>query len=416
MKKELMDRIRDDMRYEFSRPGPPEGFPAFPDIPTGRHTSDLFYELEQTHVWPNVWVLAGRENEIPHPGDYLLFDKLGVPLLVIRGRDGVVRCFYNTCRHRGAPVVREAQGNADRLRCQYHSWTYDIDDGRLIAVPDQRDFVGLDRAERCLVPAACEVLAGFIFVNRNANATPLLEWLGGAADFFAPYEGANLEIIYQRSEIVPCNWKVTAEAFMEVYHFKHIHMRDWGSLLENRGAAMGLYRNGHGRMITPYSQEEAERVGMKGWDDWQDIVDPDFPDISAVPDMYRSTSTSLGIFPNIIIPFSSSGFPINLYWPINSGTTRFEWIFYGIKDWDGDELPERWQHRKAMFDEIQEEDMRNMAPMHASLKSGALPGIPINYQERRIRHMHEQIDAMIGAENIPPDLRVEPILGPYVED
>ena len=180
MKQELMDRIREDMRYEFARPGPPEGFPAFPDIPTGRHTSQAFYELEQAHVWPNVWVLAGRENEIPHPGDYLLFDKLGVPLLVIRGRDGVVRCFFNTCRHRGAPVVREAQGNADRLRCQYHSWTYDTA-GNLISVPDERDFVDLRRDERALNQVRCEIFGGWIFINQDPDAMPLLEWLGPVA-------------------------------------------------------------------------------------------------------------------------------------------------------------------------------------------------------------------------------------------
>jgi phenylpropionate dioxygenase-like ring-hydroxylating dioxygenase large terminal subunit len=127
----LIDRIRGDMRYEFDRTAPPVGFPAFHDIPTARHTGDEFWQLEQAHLWPNTWVIAARAEDVAAPGDYVTFDDLGVPLLIVRGSDGVIRCFYNTCQHRGAPVVRETQGSARRLRCQYHSWTYDIDDGAL---------------------------------------------------------------------------------------------------------------------------------------------------------------------------------------------------------------------------------------------------------------------------------------------
>lgn len=416
MDQALIDRIKEDVRYEFSRSGPPEGFPKFPDIPTGRHTSDEFFALEQEHIWSDVWVLAGREDDVANPGDYFLFSKLGVPLIVVRGTDSVVRCFNNTCQHRGAPVVREERGSAQRLRCQYHSWTYEIDGGALVSVPDERDFVDLDKSLRCLKSASCEVFCGFIFINRNPDATPLREWLGEAAQLLLPYDGAKLEVIYKRSEIVPCNWKVTAEAFMEVYHFKHIHNRKGGPLLDSDGAAMGLYRNGHSRMITPFSKQIAAQSGMDGWDDWKAIDQGPFPVIPTVPDIVKCTSTALSLFPNIIIPFFSTGFPINLYWPIDKGTTRFEWIYYAIKDWEGDELPERWKARQADFDLIQEEDMENMAPMQNSLESGALAGIPTSYQERRLWHLHEQIDRMIGIENIPPELRVEQLLEPYVED
>src|SRR5687767_205806 len=153
----LVDRLKEEMRYEFSRTAPPEGFPAFHDIPGGRHTSDEFWELEQQHMWSKAWVLAGRAEAIPNPGDYFLFDSLRFPIIVIRGKDSVVRAFYNTCQHRGAPVVREAIGTARQLRCQYHSWTYDITEGQLISVPDERDFVGLDKAERCLPRLRCEI-------------------------------------------------------------------------------------------------------------------------------------------------------------------------------------------------------------------------------------------------------------------
>ena len=415
MDQALIDRIKEQMYYEFDREAPPEGFPAFHDIPTARHISQEFHDLEQEHLWPRVWVMAGRAEDIPEPGDYFQFKELGVPLLVVRGTDGEVRCFYNTCQHRGAPVVREERGSNRRLRCQYHSWTYEVDEGKLVAVPDERDFVDLDWEQRCLPKVSCEVFEGFIFVNRDPDAQPVREWIGGAAEMFAPFGSENLREVYRESEIIPCNWKVTAEAFLEVYHFKHIHSHDGVSVLDNRGAAMGLYPNGHSRMITPYSTQNCERNGMAAWDDWKSVDHGPFATIDGVPPMIDCTSTAVSLFPNIIIPLGTFGYPINLFWPIDKNTTRLDWVYYAPKDWDGDEIPEHWQIRRKQYNQIMDEDKMNMAPMQESMESPALTGIPINYQERRIWHLHEQIDRMIGVENIPEDMRVQQVLGPYIE-
>ncbi len=411
----LIDRIREDMRAEFARTGPPPGFPAFPPIPAGRHTSDEFYELEQEHVFARSWVIAGRAEDAPNAGDYFTFDDLGVPLLIVRGTDAVLRCFYNTCQHRGAPVVRDDHGNSRRLRCQYHSWTYEIDGGTLVSVPDERDFVDLAFTELCLPQARCDEFAGFVFVNRDLDAQPLQEWLGRAAEMFAPFQGETLREVYRRSVIVPCNWKVTAEAFLEVYHFKHIHSHDGVSVLDNRGAAMGLYANGHSRMITPYSEQNVKRSGMSAWDDWKATDQGPFAVIDGVPDMVRCTSTAVSLFPNVIVPLGAIGFPINVFWPVDKRTTRLDWIYYAPKDWDGDVIPDRWQKRSAVYDQIMDEDMRNMAPMQRSIESPALKGMRTNYQERRIWHLHEQIDRMIGEANLPTDLPVPMLLDSYVE-
>lgn len=415
MDQALIDRIRAQMHYEFSRDAPPEGFPRFPDIPKERHVTDEFFDLEMERVFGRSWTIAARAEDVPEPGDYLTFDKLGDPMIIVRGTDGVVRAYYNTCQHRGAPVVRDERGSARRLRCQYHSWTYEIDGGTLVALPDERDFVDLDWEQRCLPKIACEVFEGFVFVNPDPDATPLRDWIGGAAEMFAPFDCENLREVYREAVLVPCNWKVTAEAFLEVYHFKHIHSHDGVSVLDNRGAAMGLYPGGHSRMITPYSQQNCDRNGMADWSDWKTLDHGPFLTIDAVPDMVDCTSTAVSLFPNIIIPLGKFGFPINIFWPIDKGTTLLEWIYYAPKDWEGDDLPEHWEIRRKQYNQIMDEDMMNMAPMQRSLESPALSGTPINYQERRIWHLHETIDAMIGAENIPEAWRVPPLLEPYLE-
>ena len=262
MDEQLIERIRQDMAYEFARTAPPEGFPPFHDIPTERHTSHVFHDLEQEHLWPKTWVIAGRAEDVPEPGDYMTFDDLGVPLLIVRGTDGVIRCFYNTCQHRGAPVVRDERGSARRLRCQYHSWTYEVDGGTLVSVPDERDFVDLDWEQRCLPRGELRHLRRVRLrqPRPRRHAARRLD-RRRMAEMLAPFQGETLREVYRESRIVPCNWKVTAEAFLEVYHFRHIHSHDGVSVLDNRGAAMGLYPNGHSRMITPYSSRTANAWG-----------------------------------------------------------------------------------------------------------------------------------------------------------
>lgn len=416
MNPDLVARLTEEMRYEYARTAPPEGFPKFPDIPTGRYISDEFWELEQRHLWTKVWVLAGRVEDAAQPGDFFTFDGLGPPMVVVRGNDSVLRAYYNTCQHRGAPVVRDTRGTARLLRCQYHSWSYDIDDGRLVSVPDERDFVDLVKDDRCLPAVRCEVWDGWVFVNQDPSAVPLRQWLRPVADELAELQGETLRTVARRSEIVPCNWKVTAEAFLEVYHFRHIHSRNGESLLDNRGAVMSLLPHGASRMITPFARSKWTAMGMSDWDDFGHFETPGFRDIPTVNDMVRSTSAAYSIFPNLITPIAAHGFPFITFWPIDKRTTRIEWNHYAPMDFDPEnDLPAHWEMLLKGFDMIMAEDFWNMAPMQKSLESPAMRGIPINYQERRIWHFHEEIDTVIGVENIDTALRVERLIESYIE-
>ena len=416
-----VQEIKEKIHYEISRTAPPEGFPKFHDIPRGRYVSEEFYNLEQEFVFANSWVIAGREDDVLEPGDFITFKKLGEPMLIIRGKDGKVRCFYNTCQHRGAPVVRDEKGSSKRLRCQYHSWSYDITNGALVAVPDEHDFVDLDRTERCLPQVSCETFAGFIFINKNPKAEPLNESLGKAREMLDPLDCESLKEVYRESMIIPCNWKVTAEAFLEVYHFKHIHSNKEGwATLDSKRAAMGLYRGGHSRMITGYSDQHVQISNMEAWDDWKPLDNGDFKTVQSTNqdflNMLDCTSTAVSYFPNTIIPLGAFGFPILLFWPIDIRTTLLEWFYYAPQDWEGDELPLHWKIRSKQFNQIMDEDKYNMAPMQESLESKAFTGVPINYQERRIWHLHEEIDRMIGVERIQEELRMDQLMEPYLEN
>ena len=144
MRQEIVDRVRQQISFEMQRNGPPEGFPQFPDISRARYTDPEFFALEKQYLWPKVWMYVGRIEDVAEEGSYFTWEDAGVPLLIVRGNDMKVRAFYNSCRHRGAPVVRDACGKASVLRCQYHSWAYDTQ-GHLVSYPSSRDFVDLDR-------------------------------------------------------------------------------------------------------------------------------------------------------------------------------------------------------------------------------------------------------------------------------
>ena len=104
--------LRRLMEYEAARSEPPRAFPTLPDIPAGRYTDPRFYELEKQHVWRKSWLFAAHIDEIPEPGCFVTWENTGDPIVIVHARDGAINAFYNTCSHRGAPVVTDAQRTA----------------------------------------------------------------------------------------------------------------------------------------------------------------------------------------------------------------------------------------------------------------------------------------------------------------
>ncbi|MEM9134833.1 MAG: aromatic ring-hydroxylating dioxygenase subunit alpha [Actinomycetota bacterium] len=410
----LVDRLLDEIDYELRRTGPPEGYPTFPDIPAARYTSEEFFRLEREHLWPNSWICAGRVEDLPENGSYFLFDELGHPLVVVRGNDGVIRCFSNTCRHRGAPVVREARGTARNLRCQYHAWTYSLE-GDLVAITDERDFPNICKEDRPLPPASCGTWGGWIWVNMNPEAPPLLDFLGKFAEEMEQFQCERLRLADTDHRVIDCNWKVAIEAFQEVYHFRFIHDRGGFTNLNSRGATMGLLANGNSRMVVPFSKQTVDALGRSSWRELAKLPEqPGMPQIPSVHPIVHSTSYSFTVFPNLITPVAATGFPIMLFFPDGPGRTIIR-IYHFAPDWEGDEHTTAMKERYAGFATIIDEDVENMNPMHRAMGVPGFDGVPLSYQERRIWHFNETIDRTIGVERIAEDLRVPQLLGDFIE-
>jgi phenylpropionate dioxygenase-like ring-hydroxylating dioxygenase large terminal subunit len=403
MDEDLIRRIEAQLVEESERRSPPPEWPALPDLPVGRYTDEELSRLETDVLFRRTWVYAGHESELPEPGSYLIFDRTGSPILIVRGHDRAVRAFYNTCRHRNAPVVKGSCGTARRLVCTFHSWAYDLK-GALVAVPDEFQFAGLDRSERGLVPVRCETWLGFIFVNEDAEAMPLLDFLGPVAREITPeYEGQPLRIVHRRRLTLACNWKVVVEAFLEVYHLRTVHPKTLAPYLDGKASAVGLFPQGHSRMVTPALASEGGKAGHEG-----------LPVMPTVNRLLQATSTSYLIFPNIVAPLGHAGFPFLLAWPRGPQTTDYEWIYFGL-DWGDGDPPSAWDQRMALFDSIMDEDMNNMEPIQRSLSSLGARSIPLSWPERRIWHFDTHVDRAIGEDRVPTALRVPALLDHLIE-
>ena len=403
MNQQEIQTLRTLMEYEASRSAPPKGFPELPDIPAGRYTDPRFFELEKEHIWRKSWLFAAHIDEIPQPGCWRLWENAGQPVIIVHANDGRVNAFYNTCSHRGAPIVTEQSGQRSRLVCKYHGWTYSHS-GDLLAVRDPEDFVNLDKSCRGLTPVRCERFGNLIFVNFDANADSLMQWLGPVAGEWEEFQFGNCRLAARHIWDLNCNWKIAMEANAEVYHVRSIHPRTVAPILDDRRNVNTLYPQGHGRMVAPRPQT-AEDPG--------DLLTQRSPwvEMETVGEIARTCTQSYGIFPNWVSPLSQWTIPPLLFWPNGINKCRLEtWTL--APDWGDGIKPDLWtQNDGEALSPVLLEDTEFGEWIQKSVESYGFKGVPLSYQEARIYHWNQFADKMIGAENIPEGLAVEQVIG-----
>jgi phenylpropionate dioxygenase-like ring-hydroxylating dioxygenase large terminal subunit len=140
-------------------------------LATERYTSPEFFRREVEKMWPNVWQFAAREEELPEPGDVVVYENAGRTYLLVRQQDGSVRAMHNVCLHRGRKL-RDANGWAQELRCPFHGFTWNLD-GSLKAIPCAWDFPHLKDRDMRLPQAQVGRWAGYIFVKENPGGPSL---------------------------------------------------------------------------------------------------------------------------------------------------------------------------------------------------------------------------------------------------
>lgn len=209
-------------------------------IPAPWYTDQSLYNLELHAVFANSWQLAGRVDQLREPGQYVTSDIAGEPIVVVRGTDGVLRGFFNACRHHAAAVMTELEGKASQLRCPYHGWTYSLA-GELKGTPDFSGVCNFDRAANGLLPVQTGVWENWVFVRvagSDTNRTSAANEVSGeqsaidlesslGADLINQINPLGLENLHwteRRHYEFDCNWKVFVDNYLDGgYHVPYLH-------------------------------------------------------------------------------------------------------------------------------------------------------------------------------------------------
>ena len=192
-------------------------------IPAPWYVDSRIAELEAGTVFSKTWQMVGRVEQVEAPGQFVTANLAGEPIVVVRGNDGLLRSFYNVCRHHAAAVVTESCGQASLLHCPYHGWNYGLD-GSLKGMPEFDGVKNFDRQQNGLVPVRVEIWEKFVFVNLDPEAVPLRDFLGGLVKRIASLNVSKLYYFDSRVYDIHCNWKVFIDNYLDGgYHVPHLH-------------------------------------------------------------------------------------------------------------------------------------------------------------------------------------------------
>jgi phenylpropionate dioxygenase-like ring-hydroxylating dioxygenase large terminal subunit len=191
-------------------------------LPYGWYTDPEVLRREQERIFRSAWQYVGHTGQLAQPG-YFATQVARTPVVVTRDHGGVVRGFFNVCRHRGH-VVAAGEGSRETLQCPYHAWTYGLD-GRLRKAPRSEEEPDFPQDELCLVPVAVDTWGPFVFANAGPDPEPLEQALGSLPAQVAEL-GLDVDSLVHHSRWeaeIDANWKIVSENFLECYHCQVAH-------------------------------------------------------------------------------------------------------------------------------------------------------------------------------------------------
>jgi glycine betaine catabolism A len=224
-------------------------------IPAPRYYDQGFYDLERERLWPRVWQMACRLEEIPRAGDFVEYEILDQSILVLRQDDETVKAFHNTCRHRGTRLLEDRGNCRGGIVCPFHGWCWNTDgSNRLVYASELFEDSDLDPARLALEECRVELWGGCAFICMDDDAPPLRDSLEPFASFHEARGVEQMRTEWWHSTILPVNWKLALEAFMESYHVARTHPQ----IIANRKTQDGLATRKVGEVMT--SAASAEEV------------------------------------------------------------------------------------------------------------------------------------------------------------
>ncbi|WP_321896555.1 aromatic ring-hydroxylating oxygenase subunit alpha [Burkholderia cepacia] len=189
-------------------------------LPQPFYKDNEVFAADMALIWERHWLFAGLSCEIKRPGDWFTLMVGETSIVVVRDRDGAIRAFYNTCRHRGSRICAGERGSSRMLACPYHQWTYGLD-GRLAFAGNMGE--SFDPAQHALRPVSCELVAGYIFISLAEQPHDFSSFSRRVTPYLAPHGLDNAKVAFESTIVEKGNWKLVIENNRECYHCSANH-------------------------------------------------------------------------------------------------------------------------------------------------------------------------------------------------
>lgn len=194
-------------------------------VPKDSFISPEFHQLEKDRLWPKVWQIACREEELPNVGNFVVYDIADESIVVVRSAPGELKAFFNICQHRGRILMDQPAGRTKFLFCKYHGWRWGLD-GSLEKIQDESDWAGcanFNKQDLRLKDVRIDTWGGWVFINMDPDAQPLHEFLDPIPRYLDFLKFEEWRYKWYKTVILPCNWKTVLEGFNEAYHIAATH-------------------------------------------------------------------------------------------------------------------------------------------------------------------------------------------------
>ncbi|MGK0224298.1 MAG: phenylpropionate dioxygenase-like ring-hydroxylating dioxygenase large terminal subunit [Limisphaerales bacterium] len=408
------------------------------DLSIERYTSQAFYDLEMEKMWRKTWQWACREESIPNKGDYQTYDIGDWSVIVIRGEDAKIRAFANSCPHRAMQFCKSGESGTGKqfIRCPFHGMSWHLD-GSLREIPCRWDFPHIEDENFRLSEVACDAWGGFVFINLDAEAKPLDDYLEVLPEHFANWPLDQRYTVLHTQKVLPGNWKMCMEGFMEAFHVLATHPEglrasSWANtqydcfsphvsrFLQNLSAGNPHFEKDVSEAelykFLGHTDElpEGQNARQAHADGLRETLSASMGvDFSALSNSEMLDSLEYHVFPNacffpgIVIPL------IYRFRPLGVDKCVHDILMLQPIPENGEapppapcerlEIDEPYESLASfktnrlsfVLDQDTDNFKRQWAGMKASLKGAQTLG---NYQEARIRHFHKTLDGYLKAE------------------
>jgi phenylpropionate dioxygenase-like ring-hydroxylating dioxygenase large terminal subunit len=340
-----------------------------------RERSGLFRQ------WP---LLMGFASQWPTPGSFRTDDYAGVPLLIVRGRDGKLRAFLNVCRHRGAKVAQGC-GKARLFVCPYHAWSYDLT-GKVMGIPDERNFPHVRGERSTLTPLPIAEKHGLVWVIPAPAADAATEfdidpWLGGLGPELESFGFASWAFYDKRIVPEAMNWKILVDTFHEAYHIGFLHKDSLKEILHGNVTDFVPFGYNH-RLVVP--RKKLDRLKAEPEQSW---------------DLMWNTSIIYCLFPNTLLIVQGDHVELARIFPREERVDRavMELALYVPKAPASEEERTHWERNmQLVLDVVTGEDFPAGRTIQMGLTSGAQTHLVYGRNEPAMIHYHRSLREVLA--------------------